>query len=168
MKKGTCALLALLALGSGGCAMYAAKYEEPYTGSIATVVFTTNAPGVTEPFIFRDAAECSGLQAVGHLQQGQKTGVRVVADRELATQVRFNVLRGNIRTTCGVMVSFKPETGNVYEVGFRIRPDLRACAVRVLHLDSAGDYSGERVRATRRTKLDSTTFDTNSAYCRPL
>jgi hypothetical protein len=168
MKCRNYMLLAMLALGSGACAMYAAKYEEPYTGSIATVVFKTNAVGATEPFIFKDAAECSGLQAVGVLRQGQEMKVRVPAGRELATQMRFNVIRGNVQTTCSVMVSFKPENGNAYEVAFRLRPDQRACAIGVRQLDAAGYDTGERVRATRRVKLDSVTFDTNSAYCRPL
>ena len=168
MKNRTCVLLASWALGSSACAMYASKYEEPTSGSSATVVFKTNALGLTEPFVFKDAAECSGLQAVGGLHRGQEMRVRVPADRELATQMRFNVILNNVETHCSVMVSFRPAKDGVYQVGFNLTPDRRACSVGVSRLDAGGNDSGERVGVNRRVKLDSVVFDVNSAHCKPL
>ena len=108
MKNKNLVLLALLAFGASACAMYASKYEEPALGSIATVMFKTNALGGTGAYIFKDAAECSGTQIVGNLSQGQEMRVRVPADRELATEMHFNIIINNVKTYCGVIVSFRP------------------------------------------------------------
>jgi hypothetical protein len=167
MKNKGLIRLTVLAFGLGGCALYASKYEEPYTGSIATLIFKTNAIGITEVTFFKDAAECSGTQDAGYFQRGQDKKVRVPADRELAAEMRFNIIQNNVQTYCGVMFSFTPAKGNVYQVTYNLTPDRRACSVGVTSLGVGGNESPEPVKGNRRVKRTSV-FDANSAHCMPL
>ena len=162
-------LVALLLLGSNGCAIAPKNYVEPDSGSTARLIIQGPADRESSVAFYASAAKCAGRSFVNDIGPAGTKTVKVRADELLSltfNQPGARDYRLN-RTGCNITISFVPEGGQTYEAQMTTRASDQRCTVVILKRDRNGEAGNSPVLTFQRKEAVMQMTE-NSDWCQPM